>query len=151
MIHNKHRFVVATALSAISFWLVTEATARSTQSEAFGGQFTNRQECNDFYTSEIARICTAPDEEWPCLPGSKLVNGEIDHLFKLPKLGSSCCAMECSEEDIREYYCCTTDECMRKCYTSENKPKRDSAKAAGHPRLRLGDNLIRAINDPFDA
>lgn len=75
MIHDRQRFAVATVLSAISFWLATEATASSTTRDAFGSLFANRQECNDFYTNEIARICTAPDAEWPCLPGSKLVNG----------------------------------------------------------------------------
>ncbi|KAH7701769.1 hypothetical protein AAVH_31092, partial [Aphelenchoides avenae] len=49
---------------------------------------------------------------------------KIDHLFKIPSLGSSCCAAGCSELEIREHFCCRTDDCMRKCYGADKKQEK---------------------------
>ncbi|KAH7701433.1 hypothetical protein AAVH_31434 [Aphelenchoides avenae] len=62
-------------------------------------------------------MCTEEGEHWPCFNGSKLdKDGKIDHLFKIDFLAGSCCSAACSEQEIREYFCCRSDECLLKCY-----------------------------------
>lgn len=86
-----------------------------------------------------------------------LLSGKIDHLFKIPSLGSSCCAAGCSELEIREHFCCRTDDCMRKCYGADKNQEKRTASSSSHfyrpavlQRLRLWSQFYPGARPPTD-
>ncbi|KAH7722055.1 hypothetical protein AAVH_10357 [Aphelenchoides avenae] len=104
--------LIATSLGACLLLVAEASSPLSIQNKQ-----KNRPACVRFYRDELHRICTAPDEDWPCFNGSKLDReGKIDHLFNVDVFARSCCSAACSEQEIREYFCCHTEECLFKCY-----------------------------------
>jgi hypothetical protein len=76
MMHRRtNHIVIAATLSTIALWSTADA-ASSPLSYPTKNWYKNRDACNDFFTKEIIRLCTAPAEQWPCFAGSKLVDGK---------------------------------------------------------------------------
>uniref|UniRef100_A0A914D9G8 Uncharacterized protein n=1 Tax=Acrobeloides nanus TaxID=290746 RepID=A0A914D9G8_9BILA len=63
--------------------------------------------------------CTYPEQQWPCLNGTRLINGEVYQPYKLETIALRCCLLRCSEYDVITNYCCSTRDCMKQCYNLE--------------------------------
>ncbi|KAH7696226.1 hypothetical protein AAVH_36706, partial [Aphelenchoides avenae] len=61
---------LTTALMSATVWIATEASSPLTVQT----RQRIRPACVKFYKDELVRVCTAPDEKWPCFNGSKLDN-----------------------------------------------------------------------------
>ncbi|KAH7721584.1 hypothetical protein AAVH_10883 [Aphelenchoides avenae] len=87
-------------------------------------QLENKHEtCVKRYVRKLNRVCTPAGEDWPCFHGSRMEDGEIQHLFGVDVLADTCCAGHCSTHEIRQHYCCHTESCTKKCYDDEDDEK----------------------------
>ncbi|KAI1720843.1 hypothetical protein DdX_05091 [Ditylenchus destructor] len=72
--------------------------------------------CQTAYWKRINQMCTYPDQTWPCLKGSRFVQGQIQHPLNLNALTMQACQGAISLNDMFQNLCCFTPDCLEKCY-----------------------------------
>uniref|UniRef100_A0A914CIR7 Uncharacterized protein n=1 Tax=Acrobeloides nanus TaxID=290746 RepID=A0A914CIR7_9BILA len=79
--------------------------------------------CYDRYKRIIARQCTYPKMDYPCLNGTEVYNGRLYQKYSIQSIALFCCQTKCSSYDIYSNYCCLTKDCLKSCYNLDFEPE----------------------------